>query len=181
MPEYHYGVPMVGPPQAADARPRCWALGHDLMSRDCRGCGYQTSCKDECDRRRIQQMPFQQPHPQPVPVPVPVAYHQPQPGYPQAANRALAPAARSIQQLASQGSYGWYQDPLYWNMAAVPPPVRIQLEGEGFFERVAKNAVLAAGEAVLGQCFLAIRQALWNPPVVEVQASPPPQMPPQQP
>jgi hypothetical protein len=81
-----------------------------------------------------------------------------------------------------QPPYGWLHDPLYYTMAATPPPVRPQMQGESFVERVAKNAALAMVESLFGQCFLAVRQLILppKPKTPEVTDVQPPTLPPPQ-
>jgi hypothetical protein len=107
---------------------------------------------------------------------------------PQAAPVAHEAAQRALVQMQppmQQPPYGWLHDPLYYTMAATPPPVRPQMQGESFVERVAKNAGLAMVEAFFGQCFLAVRQLILppapkKPEVIDVQpVAPQPPPPPQ--
>jgi hypothetical protein len=55
------------------------------------------------------------------------------------------------------------QDPLYYTIHAAPPPMRPQLQGEGFFDRVVKNAALSMMESFFASMFLAVRQMIWAP------------------
>ena len=177
MAAYQYGVPTAGVAQ----RPACWGniAAHDPTSPACRGCGYQNSCRDDIVRlnnQRSQQQQFQQPQYystpayQPPVQQVPV-YQQPPVYQPQSVSMSRpAPAAMAKPQQAAQiypvpqnYGYGWIQDPMYYSMVAAPPPVRVQLQGENFVERVVKNAGLAMVESLFGQCFLAVRQLVLPP------------------
>lgn len=66
--------------------------------------------------------------------------------------------------------YGWLNDPLYYSGVATPPPMRPQLPGETFFERVVKNMGLSMMESMFFQGFLAVRQMVLAPGVPETQA-----------
>lgn len=97
--------------------------------------------------------------PQVVRAFAPVQQQQMAPVYPQQmAQRPMSPHP------APTGyGFGWMQDPLYYQMAANPPPVRPQFEGEQFMERLGKNVGLAMAEALLMQLFLGIRQVVLTP------------------
>lgn len=65
--------------------------------------------------------------------------------------------------------YGWLNDPLYYSGVATPPPMRPQLAGETFFERVVKNMGLSMMESMFLQGFLAVRQMVLAPGAPETQ------------
>jgi len=65
--------------------------------------------------------------------------------------------------------YGWMPDPLYFQMAMSPTPVRPQFPGEGFGKRVLINMGLAAAESLSMQVLLAIRQLVFAPKPVQQQ------------
>jgi hypothetical protein len=70
--------------------------------------------------------------------------------------------------------YGWLNDPLYYSGVATPPPMRPQLAGETFFERVVKNMGLSMMESMFFQGYLAVRQMVLAPelPNAQVQGDP---------
>jgi hypothetical protein len=182
---FQYGSPTA----PTIERPRCWGRSFDEMSGECRRCGFQNSCKDEIIRLNINRQmpaPMMPAYGGPVPAggyaapqqlqqPVMMQMAPPQaqvagammvrpPAAPPVAQEAAARQVQMMQQQQrSQEVYGWLHDPLYYTMAATPPPVRPQLQGESFWERVAKNAALSMGEAFFGQCFLAVRQLVLPP------------------
>ena len=178
-------------------RPRCWGRSFDSSSSECHRCGVQNSCKDEIIKLNVgRQIPapsmyqpdYGGPHPASsyaVPQPTQPVYQQQmmarvQPPAPPTVQEAAARALAQIQPPMQQPPYGWLHDPLYYTMAATPPPVRPQMQGESFVERVAKNAALAMIESLFGQCFLAVRQLLLppKPRTPEVRDAPPPVLPP---
>lgn len=199
MAQFQYGTPSA----PVIERPRCWGRTYDEMTGECRRCGFQNSCKDEIIRCNINRpAPMQQYQPmygQPPMMPYaapqqlnqPVIYQQQQvagvPIRPQQNQQQLAQETAQRAMLMNtvqpmqQPPYGWLHDPLYYTMAATPPPVRPQMQGEGFMERVVKNAGLAMVEALFGQCFLAVRQLIL-PPKVEpkpaIDVTPQPNMQP---
>lgn len=187
MAEFRYGMP----PTPYVEHPRCWGRSFDDLSGECRRCGYQNSCKDEIIRLNVGRQMSSPIVPQPAyGGPYPTApYAAPQPAQPvmfqhqMMRSQATAPpvfhesAQRAIvpMQMVQQPPYGWLHDPLYYTMAATPPPVRNQLQGESFVGRVAKNTALAMIESLFGQCFLAIRQLILPPalPKTDVPELPP--------
>ena len=158
-------------------RPRCWGRSFDEMSSECRKCGFQNSCKDEIIRLNINRpappmamQPMYGPAPAvpyaaPQQVPPMMAFQPQPPPRPQQPQQYAQEAVQRTVPMAmtQQPPYGWLHDPLYYTMAATPPPVRPQMQGESFVERVAKNAGLAMVEALFGQCFLAVRQLILPP------------------
>lgn len=58
--QFQYGTPS----QPLAERPRCWSKSHDEGSRECRGCSFQTSCKEEIIRLNAMR-PMAAPAPQP--------------------------------------------------------------------------------------------------------------------
>ena len=201
--QFQYGTPS----QPLAERPRCWSKSHDEGSRECRGCGFQASCKDEIIRMNQSRAPtaptpqyyqpqYQQPfQPYAVPQPVQVLYpaaQQQQSAVPQF--RGLAPTVqqasqpmpmvqKSVYPMASQQyGYGWIQDPLYYALTSAPPPMRPQMGDESFFDRVVKNTGLAMLESFFGQCLIAVRQMVLppQPPQRTIDVQPHQHHPPQQ-
>ena len=184
--QYQYGVQA---PSLAE-RPKCWSKAFDESARECRGCGFQTSCKEEVVRLNASRYiapPAPQPqYFQPYAVPQHVQIVQPQPQQLVPQFRGLAPAAPPPQQpqpLAQrpthqipmqQYGYGWIQDPLYYALTSAPPPMRPQMGDESFFDRVVKNTGLAMLESFFGQCLLAVRQMVLPPapPIIDVKPQP---------
>jgi hypothetical protein len=155
--------------------------------RECRGCTFQNSCRDTVYRARNQAAPAyappnyipQQPMtyaPAPAYAPAPQQFRQPMQQAPmpvvqpaqvptQVPTQALAAPrqASPLYPVPAQYDYGWLHDPLHQAMSACPPPIRPQLMGETFVERVAKNMFLSAAEAFFMHGFLAIRQLVLPP------------------
>ena len=170
-------------------RPRCWSKAFDEGARECRGCSFQVSCKEEIYRANSAARPMappapQQPFFQPYAVPQPVQVLQPmqQPAVP--VFRGLAnpvPQPPLNQQIAArpvypvpqqQYGYGWIQDPLYYTLTSAPPPMRPQMGDESFFDRTVKNVGLAMLESFFGQCLIAVRQMVLPPPVKVIDIQP---------
>lgn len=118
----------------------------------------------------IQPKPF-------IPPPPPGYQHSPPLGYsqqpqvqgyhpPQPQPQFAAPA---FQQNTGGDQYGWFQDPLHQWIAGSPPPVRPQMQGESFAERIGKNIILAIIESLLTQCLLAFRQVRLPPKIVPLK------------
>lgn len=195
---YQYGSPAgveVG-------RPRCWGnpAEYNPDLRECRGCTFQASCRDNVVRLRNYGAPAYAPAPVPSPyqpiVPpgyVPAYPTAPPPARPTAAavpvqtvQAANAPPAAplvarpdALYPAPQQYGYGWLHDPMYQAMSACPPPIRPQLPGENFWERVMKNMFLAAGESFFMHGFLAMRQLVLPPDPRQVaEGTPPVQIPP---
>ncbi len=178
---YQYGTPSpVRTVQPNEDRPRCWGKSYEETDRECRGCGFQSSCKDEVFRKRTQpQSPtYFSPQPQPTrpyafsqPAPfqqlAPQPFRQPVPSQLPAVARAIAPMMEVAQYQYQQGQpthrYGWLQDPLYQMIHSAPPPMRHQMVGESFFGRALKNVLLVMIEKGIAECFLAIRQMIFAP------------------
>ena len=183
--QFQYGSPA---PSLAE-RPRCWSKAFDGGARECRGCGFQTSCKEEIIRTSTHrevpapapqfqhqyQPPFQ-PQFQPYAVPQPAnIIYPPAPAVPQFRGLQQAPVQQvPVQQQQQQQrsfhpapvqqyGYGWIQDPMYYALVSAPPPMRPQMEAESFFNRVAKKTGLAMLESFFGQCLLAVRQMVLPP------------------
>lgn len=100
--------------------------------------------------------------PAPMQAPMPIMT-QPQPPV-QAIQQARPPQA-PVQAFPApqQYGYGWLHDPLYYTAVASPPPMRPQMQGEHFFERMMKNVGLAMLESFFLQSFLAVRQLVLPP------------------
>lgn len=195
---YQYGTPS----QALAERPRCWSKAFDEGARECRGCSFQTSCKEEIIRLNslkpvaapAPQQYFQQFQPQfqPYAVPQPVQVIQPAqpaqaPAVPQFRGLQVAPVPpqqqRPVHQVPHQPyGYGWIQDPLYYTLSSAPPPMRHQMGEETFFDRTVKNVGLAMLESFFGQCLLAVRQMVLPPVprIIDVQPQQTPGHPHQQ-
>lgn len=187
--QFQYGAPA---PALAE-RPRCWSKAFDEGARECKGCGFQTSCKEEVLRLGSNR-PMAVPAPPQTffqtqysaPQNLPVVHQQQVPQF-----RGLPPAPgqpQQPQQLAArpihpppvqQYGYGWIQDPMYNYLTSAPPPMRPQMGDESFFGRVAKNAGLAMLESFFGQCLLAVRQMVLPPAPRIVDVTPQPYNEPQ--
>ena len=185
--QFQYGTPS----QPLAERPRCWSKAYDEQSRECRGCGFQASCKEEVIRLNTMNRPLAAPAPQPMfqpfqpqpqqqyqPYAVPQPVHVLQPAVQmnqavpqfkglqplQPAPVLAQPVQKPIHPLPPQQyGYGWIQDPMYYALTSAPPPVRPQMGDESFFDRVVKNAGLAMLESLFGQCLLAVRQMVLPP------------------
>jgi hypothetical protein len=168
LPAYQYGSP---PDQQ---RPSCWGNErfHNPNTRECRSCYFQTSCRDQILRSR-----GYQPAAPAVAPPAPYGY-MPSPGYPvappaqpQVVPVNLAPPARApapqqgIYPPPERYGYGWLTDPMYYQMAASPPPMVPQLDGESFIERLLKNMVIDGLRSLTFQLHLATRQWVWPTPM----------------
>jgi len=108
----------------------------------------------------IMQPQPQQPAPQmrpmtPVPMQAPVQQMQQAPQRPMPTQLPQPPATDRL---------GWIQDPLYFQIAACPPPPRPQYQGEHFIARMGKNAALDMAESFLKQLLLGVRQLVLPPP-----------------
>lgn len=192
------------PAQEIAPRPRCWGMpeAFDLSSRECRGCAAQNSCGDTVQRSRnarafqARQAPVPQQQPtyfgptyrspavaqsyQPQVVPLPVVQPPPVQQYvPPQPQQQIIQHPQTQQQVRVYDPppayhYGWLNDPLYYAGVATPPPMRPQLAGETFFERVVKNMGLSMMESMFFQGFLAVRQMVLAPgaPEAQVQGEP---------
>ena len=178
------------PVQLQQVYPNCWGnpRSFDPNSRECRGCGVQTSCKEKVDSQRVsavQQPVYQQPAYQaPVyqpPTYQPVAWSPPQ----QSTNPWAKPAAtawqpqqqvqQQVQQYAAvvpqavqyfqqgQEYYGRYMDPIHYAIASAPLPPRTQMPGESFGSRFMKNMFLGALESVMEEGLKGVRQMVLPP------------------
>lgn len=170
-------------------RPRCWSKAFDEGARECRGCSFQVSCKEEIYRMNAARQvapPAPQPQyfqPYAVPQPVQVLQQQALQQVPTFRNLAPVPPQAPVpQQLAArpihpppqnQYGYGWIQDPLYYTLTSAPPPMRPQMGDETFFDRTVKNVGLAMLESFFGQCLIAVRQMVLPPPVKTIDVQPP--------
>lgn len=118
-----------------------------------------------------QQIPYYQPaQQQAIRVPVVTAPQQ-QP------MMQMNPYASHVITLAQPtqtvGWYGAVPDPMTHILGASAPPFRPQVQGETFMARVLKNVLLAAGEAVLDQAKLGLRQVMWLPEIPPVDINQP--------
>jgi hypothetical protein len=173
--------PGYAPPAPAPvvARPICWGKSFNENDRECRGCSFQTSCKEEIVRlNTYRYSPPQAPaYAAPAPVPVPVPPWQQPPrvtALPVIQAPQLAPVQPMMrppdQHTIPPYGFGWAPDPLFYSLHAAPPMVRNQFQGEKFFERVGKNMLLSALESLCSQALLAARQMIWAP-----EQKPPPE------
>lgn len=182
-----YGNPSVG------NRPSCWGKPdiYDSQDRECRGCGFQSSCRDQVIKLTPAQQnppvtttpapyyhsyaPYAAPQPTvapaPVPAPVQISQYRPAPVAPApiAPPTYTAPATRApVPQQPPQAAqfqqdwYGRMQDPLFFTVLS-PPPLRQQMYGETFGERFFKNLLLDVGAMAAGHLMLALRQMLLPP------------------
>jgi hypothetical protein len=173
---YQYGSPS---PESRlkiqDEKPRCWGKSYEEHDRECRNCGFQSTCREEIFRQNSMPRPIAPPYAAPAPT-RPYAFPQPvatsiQPYSPPApapvarvapvAQPAPVPVVAPIQQPVHR--YGWLNDPLYQMIHSAPPPMRTQMEGETFAGRVMKNTALAMMEKGIAELFLAIRQVIFAP------------------
>lgn len=180
---YQYGAP--NPPRLVSQEPpRCWGKSYDENDRECKGCGFQASCREEVFRKNAEPRPVtasywaaQAPRPYAAPIQVqPMAVQPYVPPFPQMAT--MRPVAQPVQ--ASPGPmpahrYGWLQDPMYQVVHSAPPPMRPQMQGEGFMERMVKNVALSMLEKGVAECLLAIRQMVFapKPQTIDVVPTPP--------
>lgn len=188
--QFQYGAPT----QQLVERPKCWAKSFDEVARECRGCSYQTSCKEEIIRSNAMrpiappapQQQYYQPYAVPQPVQVVYPPAQQQQFVPQFRGLSVAPIPpqqqpQQVQRVhpvpTQQYGYGWIQDPLYYAIASAPPPMRPQMMDETFFGRVVKNTGLTMLEAFFGQCLIAVRQMVLPPDPVQRVVDIPPQAP----
>lgn len=183
---YSYGVPA----NTRSLAPPCFGKSYDNDNRECRGCSFQTSCRDEVIKTRNSMAPtttdyyrqFGYGGASIAPLRAPVA------PAPQAMSSAAAPppyigfGRPSMQPPAQQysqqlppgyppppryGDYGWLQDPLHYMMASAPTPMRPQMPGESFAERALKNAGLSMAEAFFMQAVMSVRQLVLAPKMPE--------------
>lgn len=188
MTSFSYGTP--GGSGNNPPRKRCWGdkNAYDYTSRECRGCEDLASCGEQITRIRNAQQSYQQPGlnsygnaytspyaPRTVANPLPQYTQQAPLAAPQVAP-TVRPAPLPVSQqptamtrqptgmpAAAEERYGWYYDPLYHQVASMPPPIRPQFQGESFVERVGKNMFLSALEAIGMQGVLGIRQLVLPP------------------
>lgn len=174
---FQYGAPAPAPQYAAQSQPSCWANERyfNPNTRECRACSFQPSCRDQITRNRnaAASVPaYASPYPVasyagpvPAPIHVPVAVPQSPQVTPQtqAIVRQVPPHQAGGFPAPQPYEYGWLMDPLYYALYSSPPPMVPQLGGEGFIERVAKNALRASLSSVAAEIFLATRQFIWAP------------------
>ena len=203
-----------GTPSTAIQRPPCWGRSFEEGNRECRSCSVQGSCKDEIVRQNVnrpmyqptaqpyyQPTQYQQPVPYQQPAPVPVPQYQPPmaisslrravtsipvQSYPATTPQQVPQVPQVPQQPQTQVpyGYGWIQDPMHYYVHTTPPPLRPQMNGESFSQRMVKNIGLAMLESMFASLFLAVRQMVWEPvvkPPRVVDVTPPPQNHPTQP
>jgi hypothetical protein len=85
------------------------------------------------------------------------SYQQP----PQQVQVRQQPQPAGIFPAPPQYGYGWLTDPMYYAMAASPPPMIPQLGEETFVERLGKNMMIDALRSLTWQLHLATRQWIW--------------------
>lgn len=204
METYKFG----GQPQSTLYRPPCWGRSYEDGNRECRSCPVQGSCRDEIVRMNVNRpmynpnpyQPYLPPSPftqqqQHVQAPVPVPTYQPPSGI--SGIRRIAPMTGAptqqpvqmpmpaVQPTSVPYGYGWMQDPMHYYVHTMPPPLRTQMPGESFSQRMVKNIGLAMLESIFASMFLAVRQMVWEPQldqrIVDVGPLPPPQAPPNPP
>lgn len=182
-----FGDPQVG------NRPGCWGRTdvYDSDSRECRGCGFQSTCRNQVIKSTPAQAvaPVNQPYysqytapalpymaPQLAQAPIQVARYQapaPAPIAPMYTTPAPAPVrvqaqvpTLSHQQMQpgqpQQDWYGRMQDPLFFQILS-PPPFRPQMHGENFGERLFKNLMLDLASMAMGHLMLGLRQMVLPP------------------
>lgn len=174
-------------------RPSCWGRTdiYDSEDRECRNCGFQSSCRAQVIKLTPTQQtppvntpapyyhsyaPYTSPQPAPAPVAAPIVkYHPPAPAPIVPAPAPVAPTYTApvvkavpapMQQPQAvpvqQDWYGRMQDPLFFTVLS-PPPFRPQMQGESFGERVLKNLALDLTAMAAGHLMLALRQMLLPP------------------
>ena len=176
------------PSRSLAARPACWGTSkYDNEDRECRACGFQNTCRDQNIKLRPA-APTVAPsywtsQPQQSNQYTTSALATRTPAYLAQMNQqqTIQPTAPSVQyqqvrpttqqqqttptqpQGAFVDRYGQINDPMFAAVKAIPPVVRQQQPGETFSERMAKNVMLATGEAVLSELLLSLRQFIWAP------------------
>jgi hypothetical protein len=189
---YEYGSP------SDEQRPRCWSdeRYHNPKTNECRSCRFQTSCRDQILRTRGYQpaapavatpvapyynqsfIPGYQVPPPGSQVPVHVAPQNQQPIQQQVVRQPQP--SNGVYPAPARYAYGWLNDPMYYQMAASPPPMIPQLDEESFFERLGKNILIDGLRSLTWQLHLATRQWVWEPGQRMIESQPnPPQLPPQ--
>jgi hypothetical protein len=132
-----------------------------------------SSCRDTIVRARNYQavappqpVGYQQPAGYQVPPPAVQAPLQVQPYQqpPQQVQVRQQPQQTGIFPAPPQYGYGWLTDPMYYAMAASPPPMIPQLGEESFIERLGKNIAIDAMRSLTWQLHLATRQWIWPEP-----------------
>jgi len=113
---------------------------------------------------------YYQPQQQPIRVPVVTGQQYVQPQMQGNPFQMITLA----QPTAAVGWYGAVPDPMMHLLGASAPPFRPQVQGETFMTRLLKNMMLAAGEALLDQAKLGLRQVVWLPEIPEMDVTPPP-------
>ena len=186
-------------------RPTCWSKvsQYDDRSSECRGCGWQASCRDTIIRANSQPMqpqppmqpqypnyPFQVPGLQAVPPGLPPMTMQQRLGtLPPVQPTRMVPQQAAYpmpvqqppqqQQAITEDWYGRVNDPLFYGITTAAPQYRPQMPGESFFERLTKNVGLSMLEAAFAHTFLSIRQLILPPRprdrVIDVEDTNPPQ------
>lgn len=174
--------------QAGPPPPPCHGSQHkyDPTHQECRQCVFQNSCRDKVEAARrgavpvaVVHNPFQPAIPQHQfqPVHQPQQQFHPQPAYfqppPQVPQNPYLQQYRAVPQQmqaipVAQEFYGRLQDPMHYILPANPVPLRPQMQGETFMQRVVKNAVLGFGELLCFELGKMFRQMVLPPP-------PPPQ------
>lgn len=187
---YRFGGQTAPTPQ----KPPCWGKSFEDGNRECRGCGFQGSCRDEVIRASMNrtvypQVPqyqpyFQQQAPQvqypqiPVAPPVQVPQYQPPQQsvlfsrlsraapqqQPQMMPQMMMPQIQN-QQTSIPYGYGWVPDPMHHYVHTTPPVFRAQMPGESFGERMVKNIGLSMLESLFATMFLSVRQMVWGPEI----------------
>lgn len=181
---FKYGDPSTGTSQLLGPRPPCWGTSkYDNEDRECRGCGFQNTCRDYIMKSKpsvttpapapvasyFSQFTPQTQYATPqVVVPAPVAPVAPQviPVKPAPAQAPTPVQARPAPQPVGpviEDRYGQFQDPMFHALKSTPTVLRPQLPSENFAQRVAKNMLLASVESALGEMVLGVRQFLWTP------------------
>lgn len=175
---FKYGDPSTGTSQLLGPKPPCWGTSkYDNEDRECRGCGFQNTCRDQVMKSKPAVA---------TPAPAPVASYfsqfQPQSQYatPQVVQAPVAPQVIPVRPAQAapvapkvvtpqavppviEDRYGQFQDPMFQALKSTPSIMRPQLQNENFAERVAKNMLLASVESALGEMILGVRQFLWTP------------------
>ena len=174
---FKYGEPSA-PARLLSPKPPCWGTSkYDNEDRECRGCGFQQTCRDQVMKSK--------PVAAPAPIPTsnyfnqfqaPQQYATPQAIVQQTIRAPTAPTTNVVQVRPAQAPaapqqmgpivrdrYGQFQDPMFTSIKSTPSVMRPQLHGEAFPQRIAKNMLLASAESAIGELLLGVRQFLWAP------------------
>lgn len=176
-------------------RPSCWGKPdvYDSQDRECRGCGFQVSCRDQVIKLTPTHQtppvtttpapyyhsyaaPYSAPQAAPMPAPVQITqYRPPVQVAPAPVPAPIAPPtytapAKPVVPTQPQVQQPMFQQDWYGRMQdplfftiLSPPPFRPQMHGENFGERFFKNLLLDLSAMAAGHLMLALRQMVLPP------------------